>query len=413
MAAHGHATSLLEGQLSRIEELAEKKAGEMDADAFHRYYPVYEIAIHFLRRKPVLLYGGTAINELLPKRLKFYPAQQLPDMDVFALDPVSMAKALVAEYHRKGVSTAVFKPALHPDTWKVFAEGLQVADITGITPAGYRRLREGSVVGPLGVRIANPRFLCLTMHQMLSQPMDAHRWTKTYKRLAAFYHVFPPAKCFPRMERAPAPTEILPHVLTWLKSRPHVLVGAQAYLLLAMHAHLIADTYKPARGESTGFLGTPGLMPKRGTLLDVLVDEAPAAVAKELVAALVAQGMDAATLRVSRRYKADDFVAEHVLVLLRGRPVVGIYTAPSCMSYIETKGLRVATIHTLLRTYLSWTFSSHRHLHLEDNECISNMLGWVLLSHVPSRKKLLQPFVLECYGDQAGLITMRREHFQQ
>lgn len=401
-------TSLLESQLGRLEELAAQKADELDGIAYDRYFPVYEVAIHFFAKKPVLLYGGMAINDLLPAKLRFYPPKQLPDLDVFAKDGQAMAEALVKAYRRKGYPSADTKPALHPGTWKVFVEGLQVADVTTLSPAAFRRLREGSIVGTLGIRLANPRFLCMTLHQMLSQPMDAHRWTKAYQRLVAFYHTYPPEKCYPKLEAADASathaasTAAMQAVMAWLKGRPYVLFGAHAFVLMAKKAEKVAKQF-----------GAPYYLPAHGTAIDLLVEEGQLEeAARSLVEHLrKMKGGDLGigTVAVSKVHAADDFVPAHVFIRVGGRSFVGLYETQSCMGYSEHNGLRIAGIHTMIRMFLARSFSSHRHHHLEDSECIAHLLGWILLAHVPSRKRLLQPFLLSCYGQQPGLITMRRE----
>lgn len=389
-------------ELAKIHELVLEKEEEMNKQKFNKYFPVFKIAINFFKQQPVLLYGGTALNELMPSKLKFYPPYTLPDIDVLCVGAKKVAKALVQVYRQHGFDTAASGPALHPGTMKVFAGGLQVADVTEVSKAGFNKLTEGSRNSSMGIRIANPRFLLSTLYQQLSQPLDANRWEKVYARLVAAHQVFPPQKCFPSFTQTRVPTQTLEPILGWLCKTPHVLVGAHAYLMLAVEAGL--DQYN-------GHVGS--LMPKGTTLLDVLVEKNLEKAAKECIDALTRHGIPKTSLSVSAVFPADDFITDHIIISFEKEPLVGLFKAPACNSYNTHHGVNVGSIHTLMHMFMACTFSKYNHLRLQNNDCMGNMLAWILDTVVPTarKKNLLKPLVLQCYGHQDGLVTMRRNHF--
>jgi len=50
-----------------------KKQDSIQQHQYEKYISLFEIAIKFLKKQDrVLMYGGTAINSLMPKRYKFY-----------------------------------------------------------------------------------------------------------------------------------------------------------------------------------------------------------------------------------------------------------------------------------------------------------------------------------------------------
>ena len=46
----------------------------------------------FLKEKKLVCYGGTAINNILPKRDQFYKPSEFPDYDFFSNDALNHAK---------------------------------------------------------------------------------------------------------------------------------------------------------------------------------------------------------------------------------------------------------------------------------------------------------------------------------
>jgi len=422
------AVSVVEKQLARIEGLAEKKAAELDAANYEKYAPLFDIAIAYFKKKPVLMYGGTAINDLLPDRLKFYAEKTLPDLDVFVTEDrvEAIAQGLVNEYTAKGYDLAAYKPALHENTLKVYAQGVQVADVSGVPRKAYATLRKGSVRSSLGIPLVNTAFLRWSLHSMLAQPYDSHRWKKVYERVVAFYQVYPPAACdaakamsvpaagvgVSAAERAAA-GDIHAGVARFVKSNGLVMFGFDAVRMF------LPEQF---REDSVAASSQP--------MFNLLVAEEPRATAYELVAALRARAKEARTdaagaaarslsdpavFRVSSVYPGDAFVPDHVIVYYKKRPIAALYHSESCMSFVPVRGFRVASLQTMLRMYMSLMLSAHDHHKKEKPACVANALAWLHLKLVksPSRRKLLEQFVLTCYGEGVGRFTLRRRMLER
>ena len=61
------------------------------------------IVENFLRRKKLICYGGTAINNILPDDDKFYDREtELPDYDFFSMNALEDAKELADIYAKEG-----------------------------------------------------------------------------------------------------------------------------------------------------------------------------------------------------------------------------------------------------------------------------------------------------------------------
>jgi hypothetical protein len=424
-AAKPRAVSVVGKQLLRIEELAEKKAEQLEAANYDKYSVLFDIAIAYFKKKPVLLYGGTAINDLLPDRLKFYGEKVLPDLDVFVNEEnvEAIAQGLVNEYTAKGYNLAAYKPALHENTLKVYAQGVQVADVSGVPRKAYATLKKGSVRSSFGIPIVNTAFLRWSLHSMLAQPYDSHRWKKVYERIVAFYQIYPPAACdaasaiavpaaglgISEAERAVA-DDIHAGIAGFVKSNGLVMFGFDAVRLFLpeqFRKDAVASTAQP--------------------MFNLLVSEEPRATAYELVKALRSRAKEAlagaprgslsdpAIFRVSAVYPGDAFVPDHVVVYYKKRAIAALYHSETCMSFVPVSGFRIASLQTMLRMYMSLMLSAHDHHKKEKPACVANALAWLHLKLVksPSRRKLLEQFVLTCYGEGVGRFTMRRRMLER
>jgi len=403
--------------MAKLQEIAERKASQIDKSNYRKYNPLFKDLTAYLKSQKCLLYGGMAINELMPARLKFYGLDVLPDIDVFATDGAALAERVVAHFRKKGHDFTSASEALHPGTFKIYAEGLQVLDISTLDAASFKRLAKGGVKLSSGLKTADPQFLRMTLHILLSQPRDSHRWSKVLQRIVAFYDTFPvkaSKKC------APEELSTLPELgaaRDWLVSKDCVLCGTDA----------IMDVFKAAKTpiSQIRIKGVPqiaalvnaassasGMATGSTTNMALLT---PEDAAKECVARL--EVASPAAYDISS-FRADGFLPAHVIVTHKPtrQPVIGIYESPACVSYVEYGKARVASIHTLLRLLLSHVFSSYKHARaaVEAYECLANMLSVVMLDTLTgSKKRLLQQFVVKCYGYQPGLVTMRRNRVKR
>ena len=92
---------------------------------------IIDIVEEFIKRKKLVCYGGTAINNILPEEDKFYNKEaEVPDYDFFTQNALSDAKELADIYYKKGFIDVEAKSGQHHGTYKVFVNYMAVADIT-------------------------------------------------------------------------------------------------------------------------------------------------------------------------------------------------------------------------------------------------------------------------------------------
>lgn len=382
--------SVLEEQLSKIERLAELKAELTEQENYEKYHHLFEMTIAYLKKQHVLLYGGYAINELMPAKDKIYKKYTLPDIDVFAAQSTKVAKGLVKMFKDNGIELTNYSEALHPGTYKVFAQGIQIADITGISHKAFDKLDKHSVRGPSGLRVVDPQFLRLSLHMLLSQANNADRWPKVFARLNTFYRNFPPELCKQKSDdvldpKSQMPEDLVSSIYKYLKGTGFVVFGSREIQEMA-NDKIAIDSKVP--------------------WIQIIADKDLLDVAKAIMEVVPGH-----TLRVSKVHAGDDFIGPHVFLTLKGVKVVAIYYVEACVTFNNFKGMRVATIHTVLRMYLSMLMSPYKHFEqIGDHlECMVNALSILQQKSVNSKKQLLQQMVIDCFGTQQGLITLKRE----
>jgi hypothetical protein len=137
-------------------------------------------------------YGGTAINNILPKNSQFYDKSiEIPDYDFYSSNALDDSKELADIYHSSGYLEVEAKAGVHFGTSKVFVNFIPVADVTYLDALILNAIKKESVIVN-GIMYAPPNFLRMNMHLELSRPAgDVSRWEKVFKRLNLLNANFP------------------------------------------------------------------------------------------------------------------------------------------------------------------------------------------------------------------------------
>ena len=367
----------------RIEKLVEQKKKETDIVYFDKYASLFHDAYRFLATKKALLYGGTALNELLPTSLKIYNPYTLPDIDVLSPNAEKLATEMVGFYKKKKHQAVSFTEALHPGTFKVYADGVQIADITQCSPETYDKLLQDCVRSKQWkIKIVPPQYIRMTLHKILSQPNDAHRWENVFERLKRYYKTFPISAVCKKQK----PTTI---------NFQSLAVEDELYKLLPPETVFFGKReVEQMVNKETPLLHTP---------IHALTNQDLVATAKML-------REEIPKLTFSKIFRPDDFVPEHIVLFIEGQPVATLYHPSSCVAFNEYKNKRIASINAVIDYLLSMSMSHNPHFKKNKHllECLANDLSKVQQTS-NSKKKVLKQIVMSCYGPSIGLITMRRE----
>lgn len=157
--------------------------------------PILEIVENYIMKRKGVLYGGTALNMLLPKDLKFYGPYEIPDYDFFYPKAGDLAKEIADELYSKGYKYTEVKNALHEGTFKVYCNFESVADVTELPVPNHDILvRNAKTITVRGrtMRISPINFLKAMAYKELCMPISSgFRWSKVYRRLILLEKTYP------------------------------------------------------------------------------------------------------------------------------------------------------------------------------------------------------------------------------
>jgi hypothetical protein len=325
----------------------------------------------FLKEHPVLCYGGTAINNLLPKKDQFYnPEEDVPDYDFFSKTPQAHSVTIANQLRKEGVAAVEVKPGMHLGTFKVFADFTGVADITHLDEEIFDRLWEEAEVRG-GIHYVPVNFLRMSMYLELSRPHgDVSRWEKVYSRLELLNKAFP-TSCNKKdaKQHEELTDEQQKGVLKLLKNEDVVLLSVSA-----AEIHLNKNWTTPI-----------GLLAERETIERLTKGE---------------------KIEVNEE---NDILPRRTAVLSEDgtKSLFRFYETTACHSYHEMEnGVRVASIPTTLQFFFAYLYSGAQEENVASVLCIAQRLVDVANSKSKRRFEILTP--KECIGVQESFIEMKR-----
>ena len=362
-----------------------------------------DIVEQFLRRKRLICYGGTAINNILPVSDQFYDRNlQIPDYDFFSKKPVHDAKELADIYAKAGFSNVEAKAGVHFGTYKVFVNFIPIADITLLAPRLFDNLQKDSIKVN-GILYAPPNYLRMAMYLELSRPAgDVSRWEKVLKRLILLNKNYPlsATSCSPKMfqrdfslnnkEKA----EKLYHVVQQaLIDQNVVFFGGYASYLFSKHM--------PKKVRKS-FTKQPDF--------DVLSEDA------KQTATIVKERLEYDGFRkvkVVKHNSIGEVIPLHYEIKVGEETVAFIYEPIACHSYnsIESHGknVRVASIDTILSLYLAFLYADRDYYDQDRILCMAAYLFDVQRKNRLAQKGVLKRFPINCYGEQHTIDSIRQE----
>ena len=384
------------GVIERIEDLADKKEKEIRQNYYDKYHKFYETAIKVLKRHNVLLYGGTAINELFPKKFKFYEEKELPDIDIFCTDHFSISEDIISTFAKQGYTLTTVKEALHPDTYKIMIEGLQLIDLSVVSQPFFNILRRNSLPTSLGLPTVNIDYIKYSFHIILSEPLNAFRWAKVYLRMVRFYEVFPiDTKCSFNIEKyyLDLPASVEQAIPRSIKKHKLLSFGWDV-----MSTYINEDeTVKMVEKNKFTQAQTEKkhMSPVRYTVINKDSDRIVKDIVKEC------------GLVIDHVFPGDEVLPRYYCLAYNKERCLYVFESANCISYLNHKGKRILSIHSLLHYLYAMYLSTQE----KDIHCMIQLLTVLQINNALSDKKLFQQFILNCYGFQKGLITLRKERF--
>ena len=360
-----------------------------------------EILEKFLKRKRCICYGGTAINNILPKEAQFYDRDiEIPDYDFYSPTPLSDAKELADIYHDEGFLEIEAKAGVHHGTYKVYVNFIAIADITMLHPKLFDSI-EKEAIKINGIQYAPPNFLRMNMFIELSRPAgDVSRWEKVLKRMTLLNKYYPlkAENChnvdFQRkMESFANDAEKI-----YLSVRNKFT--DQGAVFLGGYATRLYSRYAPKKESQ---------IVKKIPDFDVLSEE-PDKLASLVLENLKEHGFKNG--KIVEHEGIEDVIPPHLEIRLgRNETLAFIYKPIGCHSYNVLKlgdtNVKIATIDTMLNFYLAFYYSNKPYYPKDRILCMAKFLFDMENKNRLEQKGLLKRFSISCYGTQPTLESIR------
>ena len=385
-------------------DIAEKRKGKKtvsDPDV----KKIISILEDFLKKKRLVCYGGTAINNILPLDDQFYDKDiEIPDYDFYSPTSLEDAKELADIYYNEGFQEVEAKAGVHYGTYKVFVNFIPVADITYLEKPLFKRVQK-EAIRVYGILYCPPNFLRMNMYLELSRPAgDISRWEKVLKRLILLNKNYPlrGKHCDPKLfQREFERLDEKKEEQLYYTVRDSFI--DQGLIFFGGYASFLYSTYMPTKQKKL-FQKTPDF--------DVLAEEPEkaAAILKERL-----EDFDYKDIQLIKHEGIGELIAPHYEIKVKinkiEETVAFIYKPLACHSYnIIKKGkktVRVATIDTMLSFYFAFFYSDREYYDENRILCMAQYLFDVQQKNRLQQKGLLKRFSINCYGKQDTLEEMR------
>ena len=351
----------------------------------------------FIRKKKCICYGGTAINNLLPKHAQFYNKDvEIPDYDFYTPHALEYAKELADIYYKAGFKEVEAKAGVHYGTFKVFVNFIPIADITYLNQSIFKSISKDSIKID-NILYAPPDFLRMSMYLELSRPSgDVSRWEKVLKRLLLLnkYHPLKPKICR-NIDSFKKRTDIYFIARDTLVEQGVVFFGGYASGFYSKYAEKMDNNMR---------------IPD----FDVLSEE-PYKCANVLIDKL--KSMNYKKVKMIQRDAIGEIIPERIEIRVDSESIAFIYKPVACHNYntisIQEKEIKIATIDTMLSFYLAFYYSDEPHFSKDRILCMAKFLFDVEQQNRLEQKGVLKRFSIKCIGKQPTIESMRSEKMEK
>lgn len=159
---------------------------------------LFDIVGQYIISKKLMIYGGLTINLLLPKKHRFYKDYTLNDFDCYSKNALEDSLDLANILKLQGYEYIKVRKAKHASTYRVYANNIQIIDISNIDKELYDKLLAKSLQEHHKLKYYKSDYNIIPMTMIkknlyyeLSRPeQSGFRWDKIYKRLAVFSDIY-------------------------------------------------------------------------------------------------------------------------------------------------------------------------------------------------------------------------------
>lgn len=190
--------------LKLIDDIMKEDAKQKQKKHVKEMQRAFNIIKEFIIENQLIVYGGLALNNLLPEKYKFYTKDDIPDYDFYSPNGMEHSVNLANKLYIAGYKYVSVDSALHDNTYRISVNFTVVADITSLTPVFFKNILAISIAENKKLHmfshVSHEKLLMAPIHLLkyglykeLAQPNNIFRWRKVYDRMLIFcsYHKHP------------------------------------------------------------------------------------------------------------------------------------------------------------------------------------------------------------------------------
>lgn len=396
-----------------------KKMNQLDEN-------IIKIVEKFIIDNQLICYGGTAINNILPKEVQFYDFDiDIPDYDFFSHDAMNHAKQLCDLFASHDKYYVESKSAFFYGTYKVFVNFIPIADITQIHSDFYNYLLKNAIYVN-DIPYTNDNFLRMSLHQELSRPYgDVSRWEKIYKRMNILNKYY-------KLNFIPVKNKAFPINNNHKKSDVHDTTKKDIIDFLVHHScmfcniDLVNCIYKKfvqKKQRTTLKCSSYNKVLYNGTIIAYCDDIR--AMKQKFNKSM--KRADTKLKVIPSKYK---FLKDYIEIYIEDICIGIVLEYDSCVSFFEqkllkNKHIKIGSIDTLLSCYYALLLVDNLKINISEIEQVILTLHFIVMhyekKYIPmieksvdmSKIKALTRFNLPCIGDQEDYTDILKKRFKK
>jgi hypothetical protein len=387
---------ILKKAVDNIEKITGKNLVQSD-----NIKKIINIVEKFISDKKLICYGGTAINNILPKDEQFYNLNyELPDYDFFSINAINNAKQLADIYYKAGYTQVEAKSGAHTGTYKVFVNFIPIADITQIDKDIFKSLKENAIKIN-DILYTPPDFLRMSMYLELSRPKgDISRWEKILKRLFLLNKYYPlnnpNCNSMNFMREFNGNKNDSKHIFSIVKET----LIQQGVVFFGAYA---SSLYNKINNDKTN-----KNFNKKSPDFDVLSED-PENIA--IILKDILKENNYQNVKIYKKPAIGEIISEHYELVYNDDSLVYIYKPSACHSYniikLNNINIKIASIDTIMSFYLAFIFSNRKYYDHTRIYCMAQFLFNVQKKQKLNQTGILKRFGFKCYGKQQTLEDLR------
>lgn len=410
---------IIDQKLDDIIDGIEEKKLEIFEPTKKEVMAAYEIVLDFIKEKKRKVYGGFAQNKaVVAKEPKdtFYKETAIPDIDYYSPEPLQDVKELADRLHKAGFKDVVGQVASHSETYKIFSNGANVADISYVPKNIYNKIPFLLIDG---IYYVHPSFVYIDLYRMMTEPFfSSFRWKKIFPRLHKLQKHYPFNKATSPLNKAyDVPKEkqdkvkqINKIILDEIKNKESIFaIGQYAYNCFLEESGIIKDKsfknkYKPIQFPFMQLVST-NYIPDTVEIIKVI------------------QSKIISGITYKEFYPLWQFTGYSTIVYYDGFPILHItHYADRCSPIVKCNGIQIGSFDYVFYMNLV-SLLKVRINEIEEKVHYHNIMTSHLIEirdyyFKKTKKNLLddtmfQSFIAECIGKTVDPIRANRERMMK